>query len=105
MLPHGNAPPCERSSRGLRLGRSLTVAVERVTGRADRPDEVGPVARIERLAQAADVDVDRARVNVGVVRPDRVEQPLARKDAPGMLEEMLEQPELGRAERHLLPRA
>src|SRR6478672_10243432 len=44
------------------------------------------------------MDVDGARVDVGIVAPDRFEQPLAREDAAGVLEEMPQQPELGRAE-------
>ena len=42
---------------------------------------------VERLPKPADVDVDGAQVDVGVVAPDGVEQPLAREDPAGMLEE------------------
>ena len=45
------------------------------------------------------MDVDGSRVDVRVVRPYGFEQPLAREDPAGMLEEMLEQPKFGRAER------
>src|SRR5262249_24174602 len=38
---------------------------------------------LELLAQVADVDVDRARVAVGGVCPDPVEQHVAREDPPG----------------------
>ena len=44
------------------------------------------------------MDVDGAQLDVAVVAPDRIEQALAREDAAGALEEMAEQPELGRAE-------
>ena len=52
------------------------------------------------MRKPADVDVDGAGIDVGIVRPDRVEQALARKDPAGMFEKMPEQPELGRAEGH-----
>ena len=52
------------------------VAVERIASGADSPDQVGPIAGVERLAQSADMYIDRARVDVRVMRPDRVEQPL-----------------------------
>src|SRR5690348_13848267 len=78
------------------------LGVERVACRADGPDEVVPVPDVERLTEAADMDVDGARIDVGIVAPDRVQESLAREDAARMLEEMLEQPEFGRAERNLL---
>ena len=56
-------------------------------------------AGVDRLAQPADVDVDGAQLDLAVLAPDRIEQPLAREDPAGMFEEMAQQPELGRAER------
>ena len=53
---------------------------------------------VERLAQPADMHVDGARIDVGVVAPHRIEQLLAAEHPARMFEEMLEQPELGRAE-------
>ena len=50
------------------------------------------------------MDVDGPQLDLAVAAPDRVEQPLAREDPAGMLEEMLEQPELGRPERDRLRR-
>ena len=72
--------------------------VERIAGRPDRPDNVLPPAVIERLAKTAHVHVDRPEIDVGIVRPDRVEQPLPRKDAAWILEEMTEQTEFSRAQ-------
>ena len=53
---------------------------------------------VQRLAQPPDVDVDRPRVDVRIVRPDRVQQSFSREDPARMLEEVLEQAELGRTE-------
>ena len=44
------------------------------------------------------MDVDGARLDIDVLAPHRVEQLLAREDAAGMLHEMAQQAELGRAE-------
>ena len=89
----------------LQFRDELRVGVKRVAGRTDGPDEVRSIAGIQRLAQPADVHVHGARVDVGIVRPDRIEQSLTREDPAGMLEEMLQEPELGRAERDLLAAA
>ena len=43
------------------------------------------------------MDVDRAKLDFRIVRPDRFQQLLARKHPAGMLEEMPQQPEFGRA--------
>src|SRR5947208_1468089 len=45
------------------------------------------------------MNIDGARIDVRIVAPNRLEQPLAREDAAGIFQEMLEQPEFGRAER------
>jgi hypothetical protein len=37
------------------------------------------------------MDVDGTRIDIGIMRPDRVEQPFAREDAARMFEEMAEQ--------------
>src|SRR5579884_2681377 len=74
--------------------------VERVTGRAHGADHVGEAAFVLCLAKAADMDVDGAFVDVGIVRPDGVEQTLAREDSAGTFEEVAQQAELGRAELH-----
>ena len=42
--------------------------------------------------------VDGARLDIDVLAPHRVEQLLAREDAAGMLHEVAQQAELGRAE-------
>jgi hypothetical protein len=58
--------------------RGLAEAVvERIAGAAHGADRVGLMAAVERLAQAADVDVDGALVDVDVGAPHAVEQLLA----------------------------
>ena len=56
----------------------------------------------EGAAQAADVDVDGAGLDVDVRAPDRVEQLLAREHAAGVLHEVVEQAKLGGAQVHVL---
>src|SRR6185503_14910228 len=72
--------------------------IERVASGAHRADQILMAALIQRLAQAADVDIDRAQLDLGVAAPYRVQQLLAREDAAGSLEEEAQEPELGRAE-------
>src|SRR5205823_6154465 len=77
----------------------LALAIERIARRANRADQVGTRAGVERLAQPADMDVYRSRINLGVVAPDGFKQAFAREHTTRMLQEMLEQPELRRAKR------
>src|ERR1700760_2732531 len=79
----------------LGLGEAI---VERVTRAAHGADRILLAARIEQLAQAADVHVDGALVDIDVAAPDAVEQLLAREHAARMLQEKLEQAVLGRPE-------
>src|SRR3984957_3574654 len=72
--------------------------VERVARAAHGADRIGGAAAIERLAQAADMDVDGAFVDIDVAAPDAVEQLLAREHAAGILHQEFEQAELGGAE-------
>jgi hypothetical protein len=55
---------------------------------------------IQGLAQAADVHVDRATIDIRVMGPYRIEQPLTRKDAARMFQEMAKQPEFCGTELH-----
>src|SRR6478736_988305 len=87
-----------RASHPLRLLRLREAIVQRVAGAADGADRVLLAAEIEQLAQAADMDVDGALVDVDVAPPDAVEQLLAREYAAGMLQEELQQAIFGRAE-------
>src|SRR5437588_576495 len=72
--------------------------IQRIARAAHGADRVLLAAWIEQLAQAADVDVDGAFVDIDVAAPDAVEQLLAAEHAAGMLEEKLQQAILGRAE-------
>src|ERR1700733_874434 len=72
--------------------------VERIAGAAHGADQVDGVAAVERLAQAADMDVDGALVDIDVAAPDAVEQLLAREHPAGALHQEFEQTELGRPE-------
>ncbi len=51
------------------------------------------------------MDIDGAFVDVDVAAPDLVQELLAREHAAGIFQQELQQPELGRPERHLAARA
>ncbi len=81
------------------LLRGLAEAVvERIAGAADRADRIDLVAAVERLAQAADMDVDGALVDVDLAAPDAVEQLLPREHPSRPLHQEFQQPVFGRAE-------
>src|SRR5262245_61530582 len=69
--------------------------IERIARGADGADDVGVVLAVQRHAQAADMDVDGACLDIDVLAPHRIEQLLAREYAAGMLHEMAQQAELG----------
>src|SRR3546814_4594028 len=77
----------------------MAFAVQRITGRTHRSYDIGLAAVVDRLPEATDVDVDGARLDVAVVAPHGIEQPLAGEDAAGVLPEVAQQAEFGRAER------
>src|SRR6516225_4820789 len=73
---------------------------EPITRAADRLDEAIVTEILERLAQPADVHVDRTFLHVDVAAPDAVEQLIACVDALRMRHEELEHAVLGRAQGH-----
>src|SRR2546423_5724172 len=102
--------PCVRSDYGeheclahndddgaLRL-RLREPIIQRIAGAAHGADRVLLAAGIEQFAQASDMDVDGALIDIDVAAPDAVEQLLAAEDAAGMLEEKFQQAIFGRAE-------
>src|ERR1700731_966786 len=91
-----------RRARKPNRSRALHEAVvEGVTGAANGADRGGGGAAIERFAQASDMDVDGALVDVDVPAPDTVEQLLARKHPARVLHQEFEQAEFGRPERNV----
>src|SRR5207244_7010239 len=72
--------------------------IQRVAGAAHGADRILLAARIEQFAQAADMHVHGALIDIDVAAPDAVEQLLAGKYPPRMLEEEFQQAILGRAE-------
>src|SRR5487761_703460 len=86
----------EQGQRGwevrIRLGDA---GIEGVAGGAHGTDQVLVSALVERLAQAANMDVDGAQFDLGVAAPDRIEQLLAREDAPGPLEQEAQETKFG----------
>ena len=86
-------PEADPATHGLGAGRGPGRAIADAADRGDVARAVGVVA--ELVAEAADVDVDRAVEDLGaVVAVDRIEQLVARQDAAVGLEDRLEQPEL-----------
>src|ERR1700722_19759861 len=76
--------------------------VERVARGAHRAHEVFVAAFVERFAQAADMDIDGAELDLGIAAPDGIEQLLAREHTAGPLEEESQQAEFGRPEMNRL---
>src|SRR4051794_35996921 len=74
---------------------STSARLEAVAGAANRADRVGAPGAHERLAQAADVHVDSALVDVDLVAPHAVEQLATCEHATRRLHEELEQPVVG----------
>src|SRR5882757_934342 len=72
--------------------------IQRIAGAAHGADRVLLAAGIEQFAQAADMHIDGALVDIDVAAPDAVEQLLAAEHPPRMLKEELQQAVLGRAE-------
>src|ERR1051325_692907 len=63
-------------TRGISVRRAEAV-VERVAGATHRANRIGGVAAVDRLAQASDVDIHRALVDIDIGAPHAVEQLLA----------------------------
>src|SRR6185369_17924142 len=82
----------------LRLLRLREAIVQRVAGAAHGADRILLAAEIEQLAQAADVDVHGALVDIDVAAPDAVQELLAAEHAAGMLQEKLQQAIFGGTE-------
>ena len=58
----------------IRSGAALTrLQIEGVAGGADGAHEIDAAIAVECLAQAADVDVDRARLDIDIMAPNRVQ--------------------------------
>ena len=73
---------------------------EPVAAAAHRLDQPVLPERLEREAQAPDVDVDGALLDVDVIAPHLIEQLRARVHALGTREQEAQQPKLGRTERN-----
>src|SRR6188474_2330908 len=84
------------SSDGL-----LQLVGEGVAGAAHGANRIGFGAAHHRLAQTANMDVDRTLIDIDVAAPYAVQQLRAAEHPARALHEKLEQPELGRAEMHL----
>src|SRR5262249_59761756 len=63
------------------LRRLAEPVVQRVAGAPHGADRIGFLTAVERLAQPADMDVDRALVDIDLAAPHAVEQLLAREHA------------------------
>src|SRR5438128_2369289 len=83
----------------------MSGAIDRVAGRADRAHDVADTLCVQCLAQASDVDVHGPRLDINIMAPHRVEQLLARKDPPGIPQQMAQEAEFRRAEMDRLARA
>src|SRR5580658_9928623 len=76
------------------------LGVKRVPGRAHRTNEIKFRFPIDRLAQAADMHVHRARLDMNIRAPDRIQQFLAGKNPARMLHEKFKQTEFSGPQMH-----
>src|ERR1700677_4532698 len=94
-------PPARTTTSFIARNSSLSTSrlpegfVEGVAGSADGSDGVTFAALREGLAQAPDVDVDRALVDLRRLPPHAVQELRAREHTARLLQEIFEQPELG----------
>src|ERR1700744_5573604 len=72
--------------------------IQRIAGAAYGADRISGMAAVEGLAQAPDMDVDGALVDIDLAAPDAVEQLLATEHAAGPLHQKFEQAKFGRPE-------
>src|ERR1700728_4714056 len=82
----GCAPPFTGGGAKRALSRFPEGFVEGVAGSADGSDGVAFAAPRERLAQAPDVDVDRAFVDLRRLAPHAVQELRAREHPPRLLQ-------------------
>src|ERR1700729_3384861 len=69
--------------------------VEGVAGAAHGSDRIAFAPARQRLAEAPDMDVDRAFVDLRRLAPHAVQQLRAREHPAGLLQKIFEQPKLG----------
>jgi hypothetical protein len=100
LLDADGRPTPDRADSDFQIFR-----IERIAGRAHGADRIHLGIAIERTAQATDVHIDGASLDVDIRTPDRIEQLLAREDAAGVLHEVFEQAEFRRPEMDLFTRA
>src|SRR3954451_24662442 len=77
------------------LFRLRKPVIQRIAGAAHGANRVLLAVRVEQFAQAADMHVDGALVDIDVASPDAVEQLLAAEHPAGTLEEELQQAVFG----------
>src|SRR5690349_3952688 len=78
------------------LSASPEALVEGIAHAAHGADGIDLAAALQAFAQAPDMDVDGALIDIDVAAPDRIEELGAAIDAARALHEIFEQAELGR---------
>src|SRR4051812_11369681 len=67
-----NAGELPASRRRVPCSHAPEALVERIAHPAHRPDRVALTAALQRFAQASDMNIDRALVDIDVAAPNRV---------------------------------
>src|SRR5918911_297850 len=83
-------------------GKRGSSGAQAVAGTAHRVDQAIVSGGMERLAQAPDVHVDRAFLNIDVIAPHLVEELRPRVDAARVREQKMQQAELRGRQRYAL---
>src|SRR3546814_13143033 len=74
------------------------VGIQRVAGGSNGTDDVGRAIDVDCFAQAADVNINGAQFNVGVLAPHAVQQPFAGEYPARMLQKVPQQTEFSGAQ-------
>src|SRR5579863_4044611 len=78
LVDHGLADRRRLRQGEIERSDRADAVIQRVARGAHGADEVLVAALVERFAQAADMDIDGAKLDFGVASPHRIEQLLAR---------------------------
>src|SRR3546814_9228089 len=75
-----------------------SVGIQRVASGSNGTDDVGRAIDVDCFAQAADVNINGAQFNVGVLAPHAVQQPFAGEYPARMLQKVPQQTEFSGAQ-------
>src|SRR5260370_41687089 len=94
--------PYPSARRNATLPRSLAIDAHHVTDAAHRVQQRRREVLVDLLAQSADLHIDRIRLRIEMIVPDRLEEHRARDHLSLVTNQILEKPKLSRLQRDRL---